>query len=47
MEAGGRTICYEIHKLIISVWNKEELPEEWKELIIVPIYKKGIKTGCI
>jgi len=25
-----------MHKLIISIWNKEELPEEWKELIIVP-----------
>ena len=33
--AGGRTIRYEIRKLIISVWNKEELPEEWTELIIV------------
>jgi hypothetical protein len=29
-----------------SVWNKEELPEEWKELMIVPIYKKGDKTDC-
>jgi len=28
---GGRTIHSEIHKLIISIWNKEELPEEWKE----------------
>jgi len=37
--AGCRTIHCEIHKLIISIWNKEELPEEWKELIIVPIYK--------
>ena len=26
-----------IHKLIYSVWNKELLPEEWKELIIVLI----------
>jgi len=44
IKAGGRTIRCAIHKLIISVWNKEELPEEWKELIIVPIYKKGNKT---
>jgi len=22
------------------------MPEEWKELIIVPIYKKGNKTDC-
>jgi len=26
--------------------EKEELPEQWKELIIVPIYKKGDKTNC-
>jgi len=37
IKAGSRTVHYEIHKLIISVWNKEELPEERKESIIVPI----------
>jgi hypothetical protein len=31
---------------INSVSNKEELPEECKESIIVPIYKKGDKTDC-
>jgi len=36
----------EIHKLIITIWNKEEFPEDWKESIIVPIYKKGDKTDC-
>jgi predicted sugar kinase len=28
------------------MWEKEELPEEWKDLIIVPIYKKIDKTDC-
>jgi len=46
IKAGGRTICNEIHKLIIFIWNKEKFPEEWKESIIFPIYKKGDKTDC-
>jgi hypothetical protein len=46
IKAGCRTICCVIHKLIISIWNKEELPEECNESIIVPIYKKGYKPGC-
>ena len=46
IKAGGRTIRCEILKLIISIWNKEELPDEWKESIIVHIYKKGDKTDC-
>jgi hypothetical protein len=39
IKVGGSTVHCEIHKLI-SVWDKEELPEEWKESIIVPIDKK-------
>jgi hypothetical protein len=31
---------------IISIWNKEELPDQWKESILVPVYKKGDKTDC-
>jgi len=47
INAGGRTIFSEIHKPINSVWNKEELPEDWKESIIVPICKKkGDATDC-
>jgi len=46
IKAGGRTIRCEIHKLIISIWNKEELPDEWKESIILPIHKKVDKTDC-
>jgi hypothetical protein len=46
IKAGGRTIRSESHKLINSIWNKEELPEQWKESATVPIYKKGDKTEC-
>jgi hypothetical protein len=41
IKGGGKTIRREIHKLTISIWNKEELPEEWKESVIVRIHKKG------
>ena len=43
IKARGRTIRCAIHKLITSIWKKEELPQEWKESIIVPIHKRGIK----
>jgi len=46
-KAGAGTIHSEIHKLIISIWNKEILPEEWKESIIVLIYKNGNKTDLV
>jgi len=44
IKAGCRTILYEIHKLINSIWNTEELPEEWKELIILHLsIRRAIK----
>ena len=46
IKAGGSTFCSEIHKLIISIWNKEELPEQWKESVIVSVYNKDDKTDC-
>ena len=33
IKAGGMTIRSEIHKLIITTWNKEKLLEGWKEVI--------------
>jgi hypothetical protein len=46
IKAGGETLRSEIHKLVCSIWNKEELPQQWKESIIVPVYKKGDKIDC-
>jgi hypothetical protein len=44
IKAGDEILCSETLKFICSIRNKEELPQKWKESIIVPIYKKGDKT---
>jgi hypothetical protein len=36
--SGSRTIHCEIYKLINSIWNKEDLPVDWKKSITVPPY---------
>jgi hypothetical protein len=36
-QAGGEILRSKIHKLINSSWNKEELPDQWKESFIVRI----------
>jgi hypothetical protein len=46
IKARGETLCSEVQKLICSLWNKGELPQQWKESIIVPVHKKGAETDC-
>jgi hypothetical protein len=41
-QGAGQFTLRSINLLILF----EELPEEWKESIIVPIYKKGDETEC-
>jgi hypothetical protein len=31
IQAGGKMLLSTIHKLINSIWNKEELTDQWKE----------------
>jgi hypothetical protein len=42
IKAGGETLLSEIHKIINSIWNMEELLDQWKVSIIVPITKREI-----
>jgi hypothetical protein len=38
IEGGGEILRSEVDELIRSMWNKEELPQQWKESITVPIH---------
>jgi hypothetical protein len=46
IQTGGNTLLSEIQKCIYCIWNKEELPQLWKESSIVPVYKNCDRTDC-
>jgi hypothetical protein len=35
-----------IYELVRHIWEEERMPEEQKETIIVPMYKKGDRHSC-
>jgi hypothetical protein len=43
IQGGGEISLSAIHKLTNSIWNKEELPDQWNESITIP---KTDKTYC-
>ena len=38
---GGKRLQEKLHELIADIWRKEQMPQNWKDAIIVPIFKKG------
>jgi hypothetical protein len=44
IQAGGETLCSEIRKLIKLFWNKEELPHQWKESVVIKLTVVTIET---
>jgi hypothetical protein len=37
---------HKLYKLILKIWNKEQLPTQQNERITCPIYKKGDRLNC-
>ena len=44
IKAGCRTIHSEIHRLVNSIWNNDELPKQYKESFVLLTCKKSDKT---
>ena len=30
----------------VQIWETEEIPKDWKDAIIVPVFKKGRRKDC-
>jgi hypothetical protein len=45
-QAGDKILLSAIHELINTVWNKEELPDQWEGSVIVQVHNKGDKADC-
>lgn len=43
LKYGGDTLVDEIHTLFNKIYEKMELPEQWKQSITIPVFKKGDK----
>ena len=43
---GGDSACEALHRLISKIWEAEELPDQWKEALIIPLHKKGDRKEC-
>jgi hypothetical protein len=46
IQVAGKTLRSEIHKLINSILNKEEVLDQWKKSAILTIYKRSDKVEC-
>jgi sorting nexin-29 len=46
LKYGGNAIVNNIWQIILSIWDKEILPSEWKLSILCPIHKKGDVLNC-
>jgi hypothetical protein len=47
IKAGGETLYSETHRLICSILNKKELPQQWKEFLLYQFIRRAIRLIVI
>lgn len=44
LKKGGLILTKKIHQPVCTIWKQEEIHNEWKNSIVIPVFKKGDKT---
>ena len=43
---GGIKLQERLYELIVDIWKEEQIPKDWKDANIIPIFKKGSRRDC-
>ncbi len=46
LKAGGDDLLQHLHALILKVWDKEAIPADLRDALVVILFKKGDRTEC-
>ena len=42
-----RTVILEFHQPTTLIWREERVPQQWKDVVIAVLHKKGDKAECV
>ena len=45
-KTGGSTIIKWLHRVINTVWKTEEVPDDWRKMVIIPLHKAKSRQEC-
>ncbi|KER27125.1 hypothetical protein T265_05748 [Opisthorchis viverrini] len=43
---GGEVLSQRLSDLFACIWEKESIPDNWGESVILPVFKKGTRSDC-
>lgn len=46
LKAGGNVSVERLESLFQNIWKSKAVPQDWRNAVIVPLYKKGSKSEC-
>ena len=46
MQYGGEAVVKQLTQLFNTIWHTEDVPNEWRQGVIVPLPKKGCLSDC-